>query len=68
MLIIENLTKCKHSIEFIRADLMELISKGNEVDFIIIENLLHKTMGLKRDIDRYLSAKEIDDSTKTGGL
>ena len=58
--MIENLIKCKHSIEFIRADLLEICSKGNSVDFLIIENLLHKTMDLRRDLDRFLCAKEID--------
>lgn len=59
-MIIENLKKCQHSIDFIRADLLEICGKGNSVDFLIIENLLHKTMDLKRDIDRFLCAKEID--------
>lgn len=59
-MIIEQLTKCAHDIEFIRRNLLDIIGKGNSTDFLIIENLLHKTMDLKRDIDRFLCAKEID--------
>lgn len=58
--MIEQLTKCMHDLEFIRGDLLEICNKGNSVDFLIIENLLLKTMDLKRDIERYLTAKELD--------
>jgi hypothetical protein len=58
--MIENLRKCNHSIDFIRADLLEIINAGGAVDFLMVENLLHKTMDLKRDIERYLTAKELD--------
>lgn len=58
--MIDRISTCKDAINHVREQMILMMNEGNSVDFLIIENLLHKTMDLKRDIDRFLCAKEID--------
>ena len=59
--MLENLIKCQHSINFIRDDLLEAASKSDALEFLLIEKLLIKTMELKTNLDRFVTAKEINE-------